>query len=377
MLAAKTLPLEFEPGVPLRYSEGLIAPACEELLELLDGEDYMRSLSFAKKMMMSQEIKSNNTIEGINDDLSVIDEVIKTKSSIPPDECKRIVNLYHGYQYILTHKTIDKEHLKELYEILSDGLLDEYAKENMGEFYRQRDVYIMKGRRLTEMFNGADADKIDYYMNQFFAFINNSSKGNDLDAFITSQIMHFYFVHIHPFFDINGRTSRTVAMWYLLNNNEYPYIIFNQAIAFAKKEYEKAIICGRSTGDISLFLKFMISHVEVELEKEHVIHSIKENSTEPLDKEELQLINYILTMKGEKTAKELATFYNSYNHPRKPKIFFTEKVAPLIEKGVILNKGNTKGYIADGIPNMRLGLNPDLVSVNPNKVKHLSLERCF
>ena len=42
--------------------------------------------------------------------------------------------------------------------------------------------------------------------------------------------MHFYFVYIHPYFDVNGRTSRTLAMWYLLNEEAYPYIIFNRAI---------------------------------------------------------------------------------------------------------------------------------------------------
>lgn len=49
----------------------------QELLNVLNGQDYMQSLKFAKKMMMSQEIKANNTIEGIKDDLSVIDKVIK------------------------------------------------------------------------------------------------------------------------------------------------------------------------------------------------------------------------------------------------------------------------------------------------------------
>lgn len=84
----------------------------DELVRLLDGEDYMRSEQFAKNMMMSQEIKANNTIEGINDDLSMIDEVIKTKEYLSNRERKRIINLYHGYHYILNHKVIDKEHLR-------------------------------------------------------------------------------------------------------------------------------------------------------------------------------------------------------------------------------------------------------------------------
>ena len=109
MNSFKRLNLEFANGQKIRYNEAYLEKFCTELVELLSGEDYMRKISFAKRMMMSQELKSNNTIEGINDDLTRIDEVIKKKSSLSEHERKRIINLYHGYQYVLTHKKIDKE----------------------------------------------------------------------------------------------------------------------------------------------------------------------------------------------------------------------------------------------------------------------------
>ena len=374
----KTVPLEYAPDKQLHYNEAFLEPYCRELLDLLEGEDYMQSLSFAKRMMMSQEIKSNNNIEGITDDLSVIDEVIKSKVAIPTEERQRIINLYHGYEYILKHSDINKESLRELYSILSSGLLNSYDRTYMGEYYRTRKVHILKGIHIgDDMFEGMPVDKIEDYMSQYFAYINDDSQETEMSAFLKSQIMHFYFVYIHPYFDINGRTSRTMAMWYLLNNKSYPYIIFNQAIAFAKHDYEKAIICSRSHGDISLFLRYMITHVELELEKEHVLHSIEQNSTESLSKEDLQMLNYLLTMKSNPTAKDLATFYNSCNPPRKPAIVLQEKIAPLLEKGVVLNKGTTKGFIIDGVPNIHLGINRDLISVEPVKVKHLSLDRCI
>lgn len=376
MSTFKKLDLEFETGKSIHLNEDYLAPFCDQLLEFLDGQDFMSNLEFAKKMMMSQEIKSNNTIEGIKDDLSVIDEVIKKKSSLSVQERKRIINLYHGYQYILTHKTIDKEHLRELYSILSDGLLDAYSRYNMGDYYRTRPVYISKGIHIgDDMFMGMDANKLSYYMNQFFDYVNNSYTSNGMECFIKSQVIHFYFVYLHPYFDVNGRTSRTVSMWYLLNNNSYPYIIFNQAIAFAKKEYEANIIKGRTNGDVTLFLKYMLIHVQKELEKEYIIHSISENSSEELSKEDLQMINYFLTMNGNLTAKDLATFYNRYNSSRKPSIVFEEKIIPLIDKGIILDKGYTNGFITRDEHNINIGLNPDKITIERAKVKHLTLER--
>lgn len=372
----RELDLEFKNGKKIRLNEDYLAPFCEELLNFLDGEDYMKELSFAKKMMMSQELKSNNTIEGINDDLSVIDEVIRKKSSISSQERKRIINLYHGYEYILTHKVIDKEHIRELYSILSDGILEVYDKQYMGDYYRTRPVYILKGNHLSDdMFMGMDASRLSYYMDQFFDYVNNDNSHSEIDSFIKSQVMHFYFVYLHPYFDVNGRTSRTVAMWYLLNNGSYPYIIFNQAIAFAKRKYEQNIIKGRTGGDVTLFLKYMLVHVKKELEKEYLIHNISINSREELSKEDLQMINYLLTMNGNLTVKDLSTFYNNYNSPKKPSAIFEEKIMPLINKGIILNKGYTNGFITRDEHNMNIGINPVNVTIDRAKIKHLSLER--
>ena len=56
------LKLETVNGNSIHLNEDYLKIYEEELLEFLDGQDYMKTLQFAKSMMMSQEIKSNNTI---------------------------------------------------------------------------------------------------------------------------------------------------------------------------------------------------------------------------------------------------------------------------------------------------------------------------
>lgn len=339
------LNLETNEGTNILVNKEYLKPYEEEIIEFIDGLDYMKELKFARATMVSQEIKSNNVIEGIKDDLSIIDNVItQRKENLSEQERKRIINLYHGYQYILTHKNINKDSLKELYQLLSENILKPSDRARMGEYYRTAPVYIIKGNRLdTEPFMGMNENKIDYHMDQLFEFINNNTlEENEINKFIKSQIMHFYFVYIHPYFDVNGRTSRTVAMWYLLNNKNYPYIIFNRAIAFNQKDYEPNIIKGRSYGDITLFLKYMLISVEKELEKEYVIHNIEENSNDYLSKEDLQMLEYLLTMNGTLTSKDLTTIYNKYNEKTKSHEIFEEKIIPLIDKKILLNKGYTK-----------------------------------
>lgn len=98
----------------------------EELETFLENMTYMNSLDFAKKVLLSQEIKSNNTIEGYLDDILLVQDIIRHPSNVLNEKQKRrILNLYQGYQFILHEKEINKSSLKELYDILSHHLLKE------------------------------------------------------------------------------------------------------------------------------------------------------------------------------------------------------------------------------------------------------------
>ena len=365
-----TTNLETKLGNKIQYHQKYLENSKQDLLNFIDDIDYIKNLKFATNAIMPEEIKANNNIEGINDDLSSIDNVV-TKKEIKP----RIANLYNGYKYILTHKQINKQSLKKLYAIISKDLLNEHDRSNMGEYYRQKPVYILKGSRLdTEPYLGMDADKIDYHMNNLFTYINDNNTKTEIEDFIKSQIIHFYFVYIHPYFDVNGRTSRTLSMWYLLNKKAYPYIILNRAITFAKKEYENKIITSRQ-GDITPFLKYMIIQVQKELEKEYVIHNINKNLSYKLAKEDSQMIEYFISLNGNLTIKDLSTIYNNYNTPKKITELIDEIIDPLIKQNIFINCGNTKKFITNDRPNSHIALNPELIDINKNKLKYLKLDK--
>lgn len=369
------LNLTWKDDLPYIVNEEYLKPYIYDLLEFLDGLDYMNNLDFAKKVMMSQELKANNIIEGITDDLSLIDEVIDSlDENIPEERRKRIINLYHGYQYILTHQEISKDSLRELYSYLSEELLDDYGKENTGEYYRTKPVYIRKRSRLDAYTEGIEASKIDYHMNMLLDYLNEQEPNNEMEAFIKSQIAHFYFVYIHPYLDVNGRTSRTLAMWYLLNNNSYPYIVFNRAISFAQRDYETYISNSINKGEVTLFLRYMLTQVQTELEKEHIIYGIENNAGLILTKEEHQMMEYLLSMKSTMTAKELAAFYNRFNQKIPISSIVENKIEPLIEKQVLVRKNDTTKKLSNRSANFWLGINPELIEETP-KIKTLSIKK--
>lgn len=349
----------------------------EDLEKFLQDNKYMNSKEFSRNVLFSQEIKANNTIEGYNDDVGLVYDILNKKLSIKDKEkMQRIINLYNGYRFIYSGKTIDKGNLKLLYSILSKNLLSEEDKNNMGEFYRKKPVYIFYSDNVdVEPDVGIDSKELEKYMDEYFDYINDGTKfTSSTDYFIKSQIMHFQFVNIHPFFDINGRTARTTSMWYLLNNKAYPYIIFNRAISLDKQRYYRVIRDVKKYHNVTYFLNYMLDNVRLELEKEYVMDMIKSCSSK-LSAVDYQTMYYILSMSGLLTVKDFIRFYNLHNDKKNGKEIYEKMILPLLDKGVILKQRDTSSFISKDERNFVFELNASKFENNPDKIKRLKLKQ--
>ena len=372
----KRVPLRLHSHKRIYYNQLFLQKYIKRIENFLEETPNMNTLEFASDALEYKELKANNNIEGITDDIEEIEKTIRNEKNIPWNKKERIINLHRGYRYILTHKNINKESLRELYAILSEGLLDEYSINNMGQYYRNKPVYILwDGRLDMQPIKGINEKEIDDYMNNLLNFINTYEANTSMDNFIKSQIMHFYFVYIHPYFDVNGRTARTTAMWHLLNEEAYPYIIFNRAISLNKRKYTYKLNDVRRRGDITLFLRYMLKEVLKEFEKEKIISNIKENSNQEITRPEAQIIEYLLTLKGELTILDLATKYNAYNMYKDPEEIASSYIYPLIEKGILINNGSTKHRLTKDMPNIKLAISSDLLDIDKDKIKSINLQK--
>ena len=344
-----------------------------ELEEFLQNNKYMNNKSFSKGVLFSQEIKANNTIEGYKDDLALVWDIVNNHKKIKDKEkMQRIMNLYNGYKYIFEEKEINKENLRELYSILSKGLLSDDDINHMGKYYREAPVYIYYSPSLeVEPDMGLPYKELNEYMNELFEFINQNNFDNSSTShFIKSQIMHFQFVNIHPYFDINGRTSRTLAMWYLLNNKAYPYIIFNRGISLNKNTYYKVIRDVKLYSNVTFFVNFMLNNVKIELEKEKIIDMIK-STVGNITPTEYQSLYYILSMNGLHTVNDFVSFYNKYNDKKKALDIYITMIEPLLEEGIILKLRDTNGNIDSKHPNFIFEINNSMYENNPQKIKKI------
>jgi len=368
------LPLEFLNGTHLRLRNERFLKTREELEQFLDGERHLHTKTFAKDVMFSHEIKANNQIEGYFDDVKLVKEIIERKyPDKTSEQAKRVLNLYHAYNYILREPNINPETLKKLYSILSKNLLEARDKARMGEYYRTDKVYILIGGNLScEPDEGIPVEKIDEFMNAYFNFLNNLDYCKSItDEYIKSQILHFYFVYIHPYFDVNGRTSRTLAMWYLLNKKAYPYIIFNRGITFKGSEYDKAIIDVKKYHDISFFIDYMLKTVQIELEKEYIMQSIASNSSKKFTATDWQTLLYILSMNGNLSVKDFTDTYNRFNGKKRCKDIYEMMIDPLIQANILNVTRTTNSNMFDDYPNEMFEINPSVLEYDKDKIRRL------
>ena len=361
-------------------NEDILKEKEEELEEFILKSGKMDTLSFAKKVLLFNEVQSNNSVEGYYDDIEKIKKVVNEKKIYKNSQEKdklRIINLYEGYRYILDNKDITKETLKELNSILSKGLLDDEDYKNMGEYYRKNPVYIYYSSDVTKSPDmGLDASLIEDKMDELLDFMNNYSFDDTKTmSYLKSQILHFYFVYIHPYYDVNGRTARTTSMWYLLNNNVYPYVIFNRGIQINKNEYYKIIRETKKYSNISLFLKYMMNTVLAELEKEYIMQLIANSCSKKLETLDYQTLHYLLSIKGNITVSDFANMYNRYNNKKKVLKIEEEMILPLIEKDILIKTRETNGHLSSFKNNYELAFNFKYVDYDDNLIKNIHVKK--
>lgn len=109
--------------------------------------------------------------------------------------------------------------------------------------------------RTTQVFVGNHIppapDELLEQMSQFVDWLN-SEEALSLHPIHYSAIAHYKLVYIHPFLDGNGRTSRLLMNWVLMQANYPPVIIRKQDRMFY---YEHLTTANK--GDLRPFIRFI------------------------------------------------------------------------------------------------------------------------
>lgn len=370
------LDLPNKNGFKFNFDSDKIMSLSDEVEEFIESEPSLKKVIF--KSQIPKDIQSNNIIEGIDNNIEDIRTIIGRKlvfdlTGDKTSKEKKILNLYKAYKYIQQRKDINKDNLRYLYKLISDGLIDPVDNRFMGEYYREDEVRITNLPFYDDRITGVNYKDVSDYVDKLIEYIHTARPNNYTDTFVISQIVHFYFVFIHPYFDCNGRTSRTVSMWYLLNNKAEAFLNFNRSIPFAKSKYNKAINMSRDTSDITHFVKYMLEIEKLQLEKEYVIGTMEKKRGKNYTDDEYLLLEYFLSNNEPVNLLSLTSKFNSISKRRIKTGEVKSKLEPFMETGQIIQIGTTNKKLSNGEGNPVLRINGDMFDFDKSKIKRLIL----
>jgi fido (protein-threonine AMPylation protein) len=168
-----------------------------------------------------------------------------------------------------------------------------------------------------EIFNYASPAETPIKMGELIEWFRNEVEKKELHPIELAAILHYNFVCIHPFDDGNGRISR-LLMNYVLLNNDYPPIIIKSD---DKSNYLSALH-DADTGNIQSFIDYISRQVIWSLEIS--LRAAKNESIEEEQdwKKKLAVLKKELgTKEGFKVKKSIPTITNMLNNIMRPFLF--------------------------------------------------------
>ncbi|MGI6787056.1 MAG: Fic family protein [Acholeplasmataceae bacterium] len=156
-------------------------------------------------------------------------------------EVKEIVNHYkainHVYQMVKNNVEMSEDVIKDLHEILTEGILN-------GGNYRNVNIRIPGATHQPP-----DYIKVYDRMKRYFYTLDNYQDNNIEKAVFA----HAELAKIHPFLDANGRLARLVMNYYLMKEN---YLAVTMP-ANLKNKYIEVLECFKVEKDIKPFVNFI------------------------------------------------------------------------------------------------------------------------
>lgn len=202
---------------------------------------------------MLDEALYSSAIEGASSSRRRATTLIR-KGASPADESERmILNNYRALEHALEHtdEPIDEGTILKIFAIVTEGTA---AAPKGAPGWRDAGVQVVSASQRA-VYTAPSREKVPGMMRALVEFIRDE----DAHPLVAASIAHFYFVHVHPFFDGNGRTARALSLMILLQAG---YDVFrgfslSNLIASERAKYYRAIRdVEESDGDMTYFVEY-------------------------------------------------------------------------------------------------------------------------
>lgn len=203
------------------------------------------------RSFLYSELEGSLNIENVPTTRKRVRELLDDHLKIENRNDQIIKNMKAGIDFVLTKPAFNKENLRHLYSLLSDGCLDQENLLRDGDYYRYDEVEV-------DGYPGCSSKDLEGAMNSLLDFVNESLKKKKYTVLLPF-FAHYALVYYHPYFDYNGRTARMVSFWISLLEDTLFVPLFSEAINSTKSKYYLALEESRNNhNDITFFLLYLL-----------------------------------------------------------------------------------------------------------------------
>lgn len=260
----------------------------EDMLETGSLLSEWESFDFDRSRIFS-EIEGSLNVENVPTTRRRVRELLEKKIEPANKNDVIIRNMGKGIDFVRSKPPFSKENLRKLYDLLTEGCLEEDEKLRPGEYYRYDGVEV-------DNYQGCPVGQIEECMDSLFAYVNGLlDKADDTFSFILPHICHYYIIYIHPYFDYNGRTARMVSFWiYLLISHDLFPPLISEMINQTKSDYYRSIRNSRNAhNDLTYFVLYLLKGtVSYYLNYKNLEHISQESKNRGIQLTEAEL-NYL------------------------------------------------------------------------------------
>jgi Fic family protein len=292
---------------------------------------------------IARTVHHSTAIEGNALDLEETEKIVAGKKidSFRSRDIMEVINYRKVIRYISDYKeaAISSVFVNKIHEILGDKIL---AQEFLGKF-RTQNAVVINSQTGDVVFDAVPPLDLD---NEVADLIEWDEKERDIHPIIKAGILHFEFVRIHPFVDLNGRTARIIATWSMYRDGYDIKKFFSLEEYYDQdlSKYYDAIDSAHS-GDLTYWLEYFAKGVAEELNriKKKVLaismdrRMMMKVGQVSLNERQIKIIDFLETYREIKNPDFNELF------PKVSDDTILRDLKDLQDKKIIVKKGRTKG----------------------------------
>ena len=207
----------------------------------------------------SVEAISSSRLEGAVTTEAVAREILRKQKPPKSKDEQMIVNNHRAMQFIRAKGDVllTPEFICEIQRMVTLDTLKNPA--DSGAFRTTDDVVVVNSKDGKIVHRPPAASEVPRLVTALCEFVNRENTEPFVHPIITAIALHFLIGYIHPFYDGNGRTARTLFYWYLLSRGYelFSYLPISKIISESPRKYRDAYV---ATEEDDLDLTYFILH---------------------------------------------------------------------------------------------------------------------